>query len=67
MSLNANPELLGYAGPGLGLGAIAILIGLFTSIVLALFALVWYPFKRLLRLFRKKPNAAEESAPVDPT
>jgi len=52
---------LGYAyiGPGLGAGTIGIVIGIIASIFLALFAIFWYPIKRLLK--RKKANSEEES------
>lgn len=47
-----------YTGPGLGAGVIAVVIGFFTSIGVALFAIVWYPVKRLLKR-GKKPHAAK--------
>ena len=43
-----------YIGPGLGLGAGGVILGLLLSVVLAIFAIVWYPFKRLVRKFRQK-------------
>jgi hypothetical protein len=36
-----------YVGPGLGLGAIGVVVGLVLSIFLALFAFIWMPLKRL--------------------
>ena len=49
--------VLGYIGPGLGGGVITAVLGFFTSIVLALFAIIWYPVKRLIRKIRgKKTN-----------
>jgi len=42
-----------YIGPGLGVGAIGVVCGALLSIVLALLAILWYPFKRLLK---KKPK-----------
>jgi len=38
-----------YVGPGLGAGAIAVVLGIVGSVFLALFAVLWYPLKRLLR------------------
>ncbi len=35
-----------YVGPGLGLGAIVVILGILVSLGLAVFALVWYPLKR---------------------
>lgn len=43
-----------YIGPGLGGGIISAVIGFFTSLFLALFAIVWYPVKRLIKKFRDK-------------
>lgn len=45
-----------YVGPGLGLGTIGTVLGILVSVGLALFALVWYPIKRML----KKRRAAED-------
>lgn len=38
-----------YIGPGLGAGTIAVVLGLIGSVILALFAVLWYPFKRLVQ------------------
>lgn len=43
-----------YVGPGLGAGTLAVVLGIIGSIFLALFAILWYPLKRML----KKRNAA---------
>lgn len=40
-----------YVGPGLGLGALGAVLGVVLSVILALFAIFWYPLKRL---FKKK-------------
>ena len=42
-----------YIGPGLGLGTVGILIGILGSIILALIAVLWYPFKRVLKKIKK--------------
>lgn len=49
--------LLAYVGPGLGAGAIAFLGGVVFSVFLTLFAVIYYPIKRLLRNLRKKREA----------
>lgn len=41
-----------YIGPGLGAGTIGIILGFIASIFLALFAILWYPIKRLVRKIR---------------
>ena len=47
-------SVLGYIGPGLGGGIITAVLGFFTSIFLALFAIVWYPVKRLIKKIKGK-------------
>ncbi len=55
LMLLADPSMA-YVGPGLGLGAIAAILGIVLSIFLAIFAVIWYPIKRLLGI-GKKPKA----------
>jgi len=46
-----------YVGPGLGLGSLGVILGIFTSIFLAIIGIFWYPIKRFIRKFRKtKPQ-----------
>ncbi|MBB4020659.1 putative membrane protein [Confluentimicrobium naphthalenivorans] len=47
-----------YVGPGLGAGAIAAVLGVLGSIFLALFAVIYYPIKRMLKK-RKKATPVE--------
>jgi len=49
-----------YIGPGLGAGTISVIFGFIASIFLALFAIVWYPLKRLFKKNRKKSQSLEE-------
>lgn len=49
---------LAYIGPGLGAGAMAVVIGILGSIVMAVVAVIYYPVKRVLKARRAK--AAEE-------
>jgi hypothetical protein len=42
-----------YIGPGFGGGVVAAVLGVITAIVLALFAIVWYPIKRLIKRLRR--------------
>lgn len=53
-----------YTGPGLGFASIAVVLGFIASIFVAIFALLWYPFKRMLK-GRKKASPAL-SADLDP-
>lgn len=55
---------LAYVGPGLGLGAIGAILGVFFSIILAILAFFWYPIKRLFGLGKKK-QATSEDDPLD--
>jgi hypothetical protein len=43
-----------YLGPGVGLGVIAATIGIIIAIFAALFGLIWFPLKRLLKIIKKK-------------
>ena len=45
-----------YVGPGLDGGAVAAVLGILASFFLALFAILWYPFKRLFHNMIKKHN-----------
>ncbi len=38
-----------YVGPGLGAGALAAMLGVIGSIFLAIFALLYYPIKRMIK------------------
>lgn len=50
-----------YIGPGLGGGVITAVLGFLTSIFLALFAIIWYPIKRLIQKFKKsKANESDD-------
>lgn len=52
---------LGYIGPGLGGGVVAAVLGILASFFLALFAIIWYPFKRLYQKIRKKKDVNEDN------
>lgn len=38
-----------YIGPGIGAGTIGVVFGVIGSILVALFANIWYPIKRALK------------------
>jgi hypothetical protein len=42
-----------YIGPGLGAGTIGVIIGILVSVLLAIFAIFWYPIKRLFKKNKK--------------
>jgi hypothetical protein len=52
--LIAPQAAMAYSGPGLGLGAVGVAFGIVGSILLGIFSVLWYPFKRLIRRFRGK-------------
>lgn len=56
-------EAHAYIGPGLGLGAVGVALGLFLTVVLAVVGLVWYPLKRLVR--KVAPRDGRRDAPAD--
>ncbi len=47
-----------YVGPGLGAGTIGVILGIIGSLFIALFAIIWYPLKRL---FKKKKKQSQET------
>ncbi len=44
---------IAYIGPGLATGTLGVILGILGSICIAVFALLWYPFKRLLKKIKK--------------
>ena len=50
-----------YVGPGLGLGAIAVILGILASILIALLAIVWYPIKRRMAAKSKTNKSSDDS------
>ena len=43
------PAAEAYIGPGVGAGALAAVVGVVGSIFLALFAVIYYPIKRMMK------------------
>lgn len=52
-----------YLGPGLGMGAIGVALGVVGSIFLAIISVIWYPFKRLIRRLRRRPPPSPADDP----
>lgn len=48
--------MLNYIGPGMDGGALSVIIGILISFFMALFAIVWYPIKRLIKKFKRKSS-----------
>tara|TARA_Y100001958_G_C21051612_1_gene417569 strand:+ start:542 stop:760 length:219 start_codon:yes stop_codon:yes gene_type:complete len=53
----------GYLGPGLGGGVIAATMGIIVAIFAALFGLIWFPLKRLLK--KRKEKKYQENNKID--
>ena len=47
-----------YIGPGAGAGAIAVVIGIIASILLAFVAILWFPIKRFFKSRKSNQKAA---------
>lgn len=48
-----------YVGPGLGLGAIGSAFSLIGAIFLGIVGFIWYPIKRMLKVFKRAKPAEE--------
>jgi len=62
------PEILSplaYIGPGLGAATVATILGLIGAFFLGLFAILWYPIKRMLK-GKKKAAKTEETPDAAP-
>ncbi len=53
-SMLVSPVAFGYVGPGLGAGVLGVILGLLASVLIAIFAVVWYPVKAILKRLRKQ-------------
>jgi len=60
--------LLGYVGPGAGMGALGALFGLIVSVLLALGVLLLWPVRMLLRKFGflkpREPKPQDQETPA---
>jgi len=52
-----------YLGPGIGGGVIVATIGIIVAIFAALFGLIWFPIKRLLK--RRKEKKQQQLNKID--
>lgn len=48
------PIVSAYIGPGLGAGAVTVVLGIVSGLLMLLVGIVWYPLKKLIRRFRSK-------------
>lgn len=54
-----------YIGPGVGAGAIAVVLGFLAAIGMAFVAIFWYPVKRLLKSRKAKTEAVIDDETAD--
>ena len=50
-----------YIGPGLGAGTVGVVLGMISSVLLALLAILYYPIKRMLKKRKKKVAEVTEN------
>ena len=58
--LMAPDQADAYVGPGLGAGTIGVILGIIGSLFIALFAIIWYPLKRLFKKKKKQNQETEQ-------
>ncbi len=51
--LSISSSVFAYLGPGMGGGVIAAVLGVIGAVLLALFGILYYPIKRMLKNRRK--------------
>ena len=62
LSSTFSSSAFAYIGPGLGAGTVGVILGVIGSIFLALFAIFWYPLKRLFKKLKKpQPEVENET------
>ena len=63
MCLSASA--MAYIGPGSGLGALGVLVGVIGAVILAIISFFWYPLKRLLGAKKQAEESSEEEIPAE--
>ena len=51
--LSISSHVVAYIGPGMGGGVIAAVLGVIGAVLLALFGILYYPIKRMLKNRKK--------------
>ena len=51
--LSISSPVVAYIGPGMGGGVIAAVLGVIGAVLLALFGIIYYPVKRMLKNRKK--------------
>ncbi len=61
LAAGAWPSLaMAYIGPGLGMSAIGSFLALVGAVFLGILGFLWYPIKRLLKMFKSKPKTQDD-------
>lgn len=63
LALCVTAQAQAYNGPGLGLAAIAVVLGIIGSVFLWLFGALWYPIKRKLKQNNKHVHSDLDEQP----
>lgn len=66
LTLLAPTAAQAYIGPGVGAGAIAVVLGVFAALIMAFLAVLWYPVKRLIRAFTSGNSEGKPLAEAGP-
>lgn len=53
------PLAAAYIGPGLGLGAVSVVLGIVAGLLMLVVGVVWYPIKKLINRFKAKKDSEE--------
>ena len=68
LALALTPSLAqAYIGPGAGVSAIGAAMALLAAVFFAIVGFLWYPVKRLIRAFRRKPADTGTAATPAPS
>ena len=49
-----SEPVFAYIGPGMGVGIIASVLGIIAALLIAIFGILYYPIKRMLKNRKKK-------------
>lgn len=52
MAIFWSAPLYAYIGPGAGAGTLAVVVGILMAILMAFFAVLWYPIKRVIKKYK---------------
>ena len=64
-TLILNTEANAYIGPGLGLGALSVIFGIFAVIILGIFGILYFPIKSLYMKIKNQKKTKEKNEKVD--